>query len=437
MVSMVSLTKKDWTFKEISTKQYSHGFHQYPARMHPEIARQIIHKYASNSKKIVLDPFMGSGGVLVESILNGNTSIGIDLNPFAVLLSKVKTTPINPKNLTKTFEEIKIKSKSDLQKNKKYDNTPRKINLEFWYPTDPLQKLPILKNNVFNIKDQNIRNFFKICFSLTARRVSYQKNSIYKIYRMKPEKRDEFNPDTFKKFSEICKKNIENMGNFFTKIKDQDSKAFAILGDSRNIGEQFSQIPKEILDKGKAHLVVTSPPYGDHGTTVAYGQFSKHLGLWLDMKENDELLAVDSRGLGGKKIKDSSELESPLLDKVLKKIKRKDVEYTKKTNLSDRAGDVYAFFYDLDLCLEQLSLNLKKGTSHLCFVVANRTVRRETIPLDAILIEMAKKWDIKQDGDIIYRTIANKAMSAKNAPENISNYSGDTMNQESIVLLKF
>ena len=163
----------------------------------------------------------------------------------------------------------------------------------------------------------------------------------------------------------------------------------------------------------------------------------KDIASKLDLKEKDELLSVDSRGLGGKKIKDSSELESPLLDKVLKKIKRKDAESTKKTNLSDRAGDVYAFFYDLDLCLEQLSLNLKKGTSHLCFVVANRTVRRETIPLDEILIEMAKKWEIKQDGDIIYRTIANKAMSSKNAPENISNYSGNTMNRESIVLLKF
>ena len=36
-----------------------------------------------------------------------------------------------------------------------------------------------------------------------------------------------------------------------------------------------------------------------------------------------------------------------------------------------------------------------------------------------------------------YRTIANKAMSLKNAPENISNFSGDTMNQESIIIWKF
>ena len=89
--------EEDWIFRKVSTREYSHGFHTYPARMHPEIARQMINKYASDTKKIVFDPFMGSGSVLVEGILHGNNSIGIDINPFAVFLSDVKTTPINSK----------------------------------------------------------------------------------------------------------------------------------------------------------------------------------------------------------------------------------------------------------------------------------------------------------------------------------------------------
>ncbi len=430
------MTKEDWTFREISTSQYTHGFHQYPARMHPEIAKRMIEKYATTSKSIVLDPFMGSGGVLVEAMLHGNNSIGIDLNPFAVLLSKVKTTLLDPKKLKDEFQNVIKKSKSDFQNHKKYDNAPEKLDLSFWYPADPRQKLPILKNHVFAIKNNEIRDFFKICFSFTTRRASYQKNSIYKIYRMKPENRETFSPDTFKIFSDICHKNIENMQEFYHKTESQKVKAFSILGDSRDIGRQFAKIPHDVLDNGKAHLVVTSPPYGDHGTTVAYGQFSKHPGLWLELEEKEELLSVDSNGLGGRKINDHLELESPLLDKVIKIIKKKDSTATKKTNLSDRAGDVYAFFHDLDSCLEQLSLNLKKGKSHLCFVVANRSVRREKIPMDKILIEMAQKWDFKHE-DTIYRTIANKAMAVRNAPENISNYSSDTMNKESIVLFKF
>ena len=436
---MASTEIIDWTFRDYSTSQHTHGFHQYPARMHPEIAKRMIEKYAVGSKSVVLDPFMGSGGVLVESMIHGNNSIGIDLNPFAVLLSKVKTTPLDPKKLEEIFQDIIKKSKVDFQNHKKYDNAPEKLDLDFWYPADPRQKLPILKNYVFEIKNKEIKDFFKICFSITTRRVSYQKNSIYKIYRMKPENRETFSPDTLKVFSDICHKNISNMKEFHLKIKTQKVKAYSILGDSRDIKTQFDKIPQEILDNGKAHLVVTSPPYGDHGTTVAYGQFSKHPGLWLELKEKEELLSVDANGLGGKKIKnkDSSELNSESLDKVLKKIKKKDAEAEKKTNLSDREGDVHAFFYDLDLCLEQLSLNLKKGKSHLCFVVANRMVRREKIPLDEILIQMARKWDFKQDGDIIHRTIANKAMAVRNAPENVVNLASDTMNEESIVILKY
>ena len=41
---------------------------------------------------MVFDPFMGSGGVLLESMLCGINSVGFDINPLAVLISRVKTT---------------------------------------------------------------------------------------------------------------------------------------------------------------------------------------------------------------------------------------------------------------------------------------------------------------------------------------------------------
>lgn len=81
----------DWTFKGLSTQKHTHGIHLYPARMHPEIARRVILKYG-NSRGVVFDPFMGSGGVLLESMLCGINAIGFDINPLAVLISRVKTT---------------------------------------------------------------------------------------------------------------------------------------------------------------------------------------------------------------------------------------------------------------------------------------------------------------------------------------------------------
>ena len=49
---------KDWTFKEIKTQEFTHGLHQYPARMHPEIAKRLIAEYAPKKSDLIFDPFM-------------------------------------------------------------------------------------------------------------------------------------------------------------------------------------------------------------------------------------------------------------------------------------------------------------------------------------------------------------------------------------------
>lgn len=52
----------EWTFLDVSTRKYTHAMHLYPARMHPEIARRVIAKYARRKADVVFDPFMGGGG---------------------------------------------------------------------------------------------------------------------------------------------------------------------------------------------------------------------------------------------------------------------------------------------------------------------------------------------------------------------------------------
>ena len=435
MNSLVSVTKEDWTFRDISTKEYTHGFHLYPARMHPEIAKRLIQKYIRKSSDIVFDPFMGSGGVLVESMLHGNNSVGIDLNPFAVLLATVKTTPLDAAKLETTFNQIILDSKKDKKNKIEYDNAPnflpkkpKEKSLKFWYQNDTLRDLQILKNHVFLTKDEKTRDFFKICFSLATRKVSFQKNSIYKIYRMKPDKRELFKPNVLDEFSKICKNNIKNMKEFSNTLGANCPNAIPILGNTFDA--------PELLDEKKPTLVVTSPPYGDHGTTVAYGQFSRHPGMWLELEDSDELFAVDTDGLGGQMKESIEDLHSETLDKTLKKIKEKDLQVPKEKTHANRTADVYSFFYDLDKCFDKISQVLKPKQSHCCFVVANRTVRREKIPTDEICVELAKKYGFKYV-DTIYRTIANKAMSLKNAPENIVNFSGNTMTKESIVIWEY
>jgi len=72
-----------------------HGFHAYPARAHPVTARRLVEAYAPEGAT-VLDPFCGSGTILVEAMLAGRAAIGTDLNPLAVMLARAKTFPRGP-----------------------------------------------------------------------------------------------------------------------------------------------------------------------------------------------------------------------------------------------------------------------------------------------------------------------------------------------------
>jgi hypothetical protein len=68
-----------------------HGFHTYPARMHPVTAARLV-RAVSEPGQTVLDPFCGSGTVLVEAMLAGRRARGTDLNPLAVRIARLKTS---------------------------------------------------------------------------------------------------------------------------------------------------------------------------------------------------------------------------------------------------------------------------------------------------------------------------------------------------------
>lgn len=72
-------------------RTHVHGFHAYPARMHPWTAARLVRGLSADGAT-VLDPFCGSGTVLVEGMIAGRRVRGTDLNPLAVRLATLKTT---------------------------------------------------------------------------------------------------------------------------------------------------------------------------------------------------------------------------------------------------------------------------------------------------------------------------------------------------------
>lgn len=70
-------------------RSHVHGFHTYPARLHPLTAARLVKAFGEEGP--ILDPFCGSGTVLVEALIAGVPSVGTDLNPLAVRLAACKT----------------------------------------------------------------------------------------------------------------------------------------------------------------------------------------------------------------------------------------------------------------------------------------------------------------------------------------------------------
>lgn len=419
--------ENEWTFLDKSTREYTHAIHLYPARMHPEIAKRLIRRYAGEDT-VVFDPFMGSGGVLLEGILGGRNAIGIDVNPFAVLLSKVKTTPIR-KDLKRTRSGIIRNSMEDYSAKRYRPDLFPDMDLDLWYGKDTANKLSVLKRRVFDVMDADVRNFFKICLALTIRKASYQRNGAWKIHRMS--NAAEFAPDVFGMFDKVSRDNTAMMEN----LADAAPKgiAYPLFGDTRRLAESFGDV-SGVLSEGKLNLVITSPPYGDHRTTVAYGQFARHASLWLDLPP-DDVRSVDTVGLGGRRKKPKRDLDSDTLDETLEMVRKNDLKLA-KSQKPHRAEEVYSFFHDLDACMGQIANVLLSGQSRCCFVVANRTVRRVSIPTSDITVELGRKWGFQLE-KIIARSIPNKVMPLRNAPENIPNNTGNTMTRESVIIMKY
>src|ERR671923_1347378 len=85
-----------WSFREIDrleTSYLTHSYHRYPAKFIPQLAARLI-KENSQVGELVCDPFMGSGTTLVEAIVNDRRTYATDINPLAVMITRINISSI-------------------------------------------------------------------------------------------------------------------------------------------------------------------------------------------------------------------------------------------------------------------------------------------------------------------------------------------------------
>jgi len=402
-----------WDYRGEKTKSYTHGIHTYPAMFIPQVGRRLLETY-SKEGDIICDIFCGSGSALVESRLIGRNAYGIDLNPLAIFLAKAKTAPINPQKLTRGY--LTLLDRVEKIKDKEIKRPDFK-NIDFWFKDKVIIKLAKLKKAIREIKDETIQNFLMVAFSETVRYSSNTKTGEFKLVRVKGEKLEKHDPDVIGIFRKHAEKNIAGMTEFYKDAK-RDSWTKIIYGDS----SKDNGIKTNSID-----CIITSPPYGDSRTTVAYGQFSRLSAQWIDVFDDpNDASGVDNDLLGGRATKNLIHtLSSGYLKESLEKITKQDEE---------RAKDVLSFNLGLNECLKQAHRILKPG-KYFCLVVGNRLVKQVRIPTDFIIAELAEKIGFTCE-DIIVRNIPGKRMPIKNSPTNIVGALEETMNKESIVVLR-
>lgn len=68
---------------------FPHNAFEYPTKILPQVIGALIDKF-TEPNDLVLDPFAGSGTVAIECAIRQRKSISIDINPYAVHITKEK-----------------------------------------------------------------------------------------------------------------------------------------------------------------------------------------------------------------------------------------------------------------------------------------------------------------------------------------------------------
>ena len=410
---VVSAKYKDvsWDFKKSDTKEYTHCFHNYPAMMIPQVVRKLLEQYGVRGGWL-LDPYCGTGTSLVEASIFGMNAVGCDINPLVRLIASAKTTPLYIDVLDEHLESL-LDALTKARLNKRDSSvlqTPPILNRGYWFSDQVVRQLAMIRERIVSIGDEAVRNFLWVAFSETVRESSYTRNGEFKLVRMPAEKLGAHNPNVFGTFQQKIERNRQGLVKYLERRQNVE-----VLVTGKNTAEEETPPVSEPFD-----LVITSPPYGDSPTTVAYGQFSRLSAEWIGLPNSRK---VDRLSMGGSK-RLGYLPESPVTLAV-EKIRSLD---------GKRALQVESFYFDLRSSIETIA-SITSGDATVCYVVGNRRVKGVTLPTDEFVEFTFSEFGFSHKETIV-RNIPNKRMPLANSPSNVVGKTDTTMREECIVVCR-
>ena len=371
-----------WAFSGKTRKDtayITHGYHRYPAKFIPQIVSRLAEKYTKEGDLIV-DPFGGCGTTMVEAKVIGRKSIGVDINPVAVLIAKVKSTPISPLKMEKEFIDLKYKLSSYNSKTK--IKIPEHERIDYWFKPEEKRKLAFILSEISKIKNQDARDFFYCGFSNILKNCSIwmqKSNKPTRDFKKKPS-------EPFQVFYRQIKMMLKGNTEFYKLLKEKNNLKTSCkiyCTDARKIPTKNNTVS----------LIVTSPPYV---TSYEYADLHQLSALWFKYTKNISDFRKRFIGTSHNGVKEII-LNSKIAEKIKEDLEKKDKKLAK---------EVAIYFSEMNQCFKEMKRILKKN-GRACIVIGNTGLKGVEILNAEVFTEQMQNLGFKID-DIIKREIPSK-----------------------------
>lgn len=399
-----------------------HDLHPYKGRFFPQLIKPLINAFCK-PKDTILDPFCGSGTTLLEANLLGIGGIGIDLNPMAYFITKVKMQCLNME-----YDDVFVKCQQLLQKLKrrvmllrenygsylKLVDTNSKAydlhqllnsipNREAWFNRGVLEELLLIRLSIEECQISEIRDFMLLSLSAIVKNVSNWDSSSIRQRLLKVPKS---NVLVFDNFQEKLEKNLVLLRSFQlirSKIGAVKANYSVFNTDSRKL---------DSVDDCSINAVITSPPYStsaslpyidtDKLSMYILGLLSPNLKSNLktsiigerDISEYQRLRLEEYFTANYRDIMIPSHIKS-----IIKRLLVQNRKYKVGFRRRNLASTLYRYFNDMHKCINEMSRVIIPGGT-ICMVVGDGYTKvgdeeRVLIPTTRTISEMTEMAGFK------------------------------------------
>jgi len=406
----------------------THGIHEYRGKFFPQLVRSLINIAEVPPNGLVADPMCGSGTTLVEAALAQCRSIGLDMNPLSVFMTKVKSSLLSadPDRLSEEYSRVRERLLSPRRSGARgrlahFSALPAsdQVYLREWFADQVLEELDVVARTVGCVEDDAIRDFMRLSLSNILRSVSWQKNE---DLRVRKEVRTDIEIDPIREFLEELGRSVRLVLAFLWQTRGQKlGEASADEGDAREAAVRWGNY------KGKVDVVITSPPYA---TALPYIDTDRLSLSYLGLLPRSTHRGRDRQMIGNREITERMRRDywvratkgANLLPKSVVMLIGKIDLLNAKTDAGFRRRNLPAllakYFLDMRQVLSAIAEMLKPGARAFVVVGNNHTVargQRVEIGTAKLLVELAAMVGLEPGDHIPMEMLVSRDIFRRNA----------------------